>query len=288
MVQTRDGRNLDVYLAGDASAQRGTLLYLHGSPSSGVQPPGMQAAAAALGLRLVSFSRAGYGSSSRHQGRSVASIVADATDVLDALGASQAWVLGWSGGGPHALACAALAPERFPAAALIGGVAPYPADGIDWFEGMGPENVEDFQATMADPQNSIRWAERDWPKWRAVTAADIADTFGGLIDEVDRASLIGEFAEYNAAAMREGLREGYWGWVDDDWCFTKPWGFDLESISVPVHIWQGGHDKMVPWVHGQWLAAHVGNAVPHLLPDVGHLSLAMDGLPRIFEALIDS
>ena len=287
-VQTRDGRNLDVYLAGDASAPRGTLLYLHGSPSSGVQPPGMQAAAAALGLRLVSFSRAGYGSSSRHQGRSVASIVADATDVLDALGASQAWVLGWSGGGPHALACAALAPERFPAAALIGGVAPYPADGIDWFEGMGPENVEEFEATIADPQNSVRSAQRDWPKWRAVTAADIADTFGGLIDEVDRASLIGEFAEYNAAAMREGLREGYWGWVDDDWCFTKPWGFDLESISVPVHIWQGGHDKMVPWVHGQWLAAHVGNAVPHLLPEVGHLSLAMDGLPGIFEALIGS
>ncbi len=287
-IQTGDGRSLDVYVGGETSAPRGTLLYLHGSPSSGIQPPGMQAAAAALGLHVVSFSRAGYGSSSRHEGRSVGSIVADATDVLDALGASQAWVLGWSGGGPHALACAALAPERFPAAALIGGVAPYPADGIDWFEGMGPENVEDFQATMADPQNSIRWAERDWPKWRAVTAADIADTFGGLIDEVDRASLIGEFAEYNAAAMREGLREGYWGWVDDDWCFTKPWGFDLESISVPVHIWQGGHDKMVPWVHGQWLAAHVGNAVPHLLPDVGHLSLAMDGLPRIFEALIDS
>jgi pimeloyl-ACP methyl ester carboxylesterase len=287
-VQTRDGRSLDVYIGGDATAARGTLLFLHGSPSSGLQPTGIQAAAAALGLRLVSFTRAGYGSSSRHPGRSVSSIVADSTDVLDSVGAPRAWVVGWSGGGPHALACAALAPERFPAAALIGGVAPYPAEGIDWFEGMGPENVEEFQATMADPQNSVRSAERDWPKWRDVTGEEIADTFGGLIDEVDRGSLTGDFAEYVAAGTREGLREGYWGWVDDDWAFTKPWGFDLATITVPVHIWQGGHDKMVPFGHGQWLAAHVGHAVPHLLPEEGHLSLAVDGLPRIFEALIDS
>jgi pimeloyl-ACP methyl ester carboxylesterase len=248
----------------------------------------MQSAAADLGLRLVSFTRAGYGSSTRHEGRSVASLVADATDVLDALGAPQAWVVGWSGGGPHALACAALAPDRFPAAALIGGVAPYPAEGIDWFEGMGPENVEEFKATLEDPENSVRSAERDWPKWREVTGAEIADTFGGLIDDVDRGSLTGEFAEYVAAGTREGLREGYWGWVDDDWAFTKPWGFDLETISVPVHIWQGGHDKMVPWVHGQWLATHVGHAVPHLLPDEGHLSLAVELLPRIFAELIAS
>lgn len=287
-VQTRDGRSLDVYVGGDASAAGGTLLFLHGSPSSGIQPPGMQATAADLGLRLVSFTRAGYGSSSRNPGRSVASIVADAIDVLDALGAPQAWVLGWSGGGPHALACAALAPDRFPAAALIGGVAPYPAEGIDWFEGMGPENVEEFQATLADPENSVRAMDRLYPIWREVTGAEIADTFGGLIDEVDRGSLTGEFAEYTAAATREGLRESYWGWVDDDWAFTKAWGFDLETISVPVHIWQGGHDKMVPFGHGQWLAAHVGNAVPHLLPEEGHLSLAVDGLPSIFGALISS
>lgn len=287
-VQTRDRRDLEVYVGGDDTARVGTLLFLHGSPSSGLQPPGMQSAAADLGLRLVSFTRAGYGSSTRHEGRSVASLVADATDVLDALGAPQAWVVGWSGGGPHALACAALAPDRFPAAALIGGVAPYPAEGIDWFEGMGPENVEEFKATLEDPENSVRSAERDWPKWREVTGAEIADTFGGLIDDVDRGSLTGEFAEYVAAGTREGLREGYWGWVDDDWAFTKPWGFDLETISVPVHIWQGGHDKMVPWVHGQWLATHVGHAVPHLLPDEGHLSLAVELLPRIFAELIAS
>ncbi len=286
VVSARDGRSLDVYLGGAEDGARGTVLYHHGSPASGLQGPGVSAACAELGLRLVSFSRAGYGSSSRRPGRSVADVVEDATDVLDALDLDRAWVFGWSGGGPHALACVALAPERFPGAALIGGVAPYPAEGLDWFEGMGPENVEEFQATLADPANSIRSAERDWPKWREVTGAEVADAFGGLIDDVDRGSLTGEFAEFVAAASREGLREGYWGWVDDDWAFTGDWRVDLSTIRVPVHVWQGGHDKMVPFGHGAWLCDHIPTACRHLHPEHGHLTLAVDSIGLIFDELV--
>ncbi len=123
-IRTRDGRSLDVYRGGADAGARGTVLYLHGSPSAGIQGPGMAAACAAQGMQLISFSRAGYGSSSRRPGRSVADVVDDAADVLDALDVERAWVLGWSGGGPHALACVAIAPDRFRAAALIGGVAP--------------------------------------------------------------------------------------------------------------------------------------------------------------------
>jgi pimeloyl-ACP methyl ester carboxylesterase len=249
----------------------------------------MAAACAERGLGLLSFSRAGYGSSSRRPGRSVADVVEDATDLLDALDVDRAWVLGWSGGGPHALACVAGAPERFPGAALIGGVAPYPAEGLDWFEGMGPENVEEFQATLADPENSVRSAEREWPKWRAVTGAEVAEAFGGLIDDVDRGSLTGEFAEFAefvAAGSREGLREGYWGWVDDDRAFTTDWGVDLSAIAVPVHVWQGGHDKMVPFGHGVWLCDHIPTACSHLLPEHGHLTLAVDSLPLIIDELL--
>ena len=151
---------------------------------------------------------------------------------------------------------------------------------------MGPENIEEFNATLADPENSARSAERDWPKWRAVTAGEIAETFGGLVDHVDKGALTGDFAEYVAANTREGLRESYWGWVFDDLAFVKPWGFDLESLKVPVHIWQGGHDKMVPFGHGQWLASHIPSARPHLLPEEGHLSLAVTQLPKILDALI--
>jgi pimeloyl-ACP methyl ester carboxylesterase len=109
-----------------------------------------------------------------------------------------------------------------------------------------------------------------------------------LIDHVDRGSLTGEFAEHLAASSREALRESYWGWVDDDWAFTKPWGFDLAAISVPVHVWQGGHDKMVPFGHGAWIVGHCGGACAHLLPEEGHLTLAVDRIGDIFEELVGS
>lgn len=284
-MRARDGRRLDIYLGGAADGPRGTVLYHHGSPSSGILPPMWDAAASDLGLHLVGFSRAGYGSSDRREGRSIADNVTDAVDVLDAVGVDRAWVIGWSGGGPHAIACVAVAPERFVGAATIGGVAPYPAEGLDWLEGMGPENVEEFEATLADPQNSIRSAERDAPAWRSITAPEVADQFGGLIDHVDRGSLTGAFAEYMAAASRESLRQSYWGWVDDDWAFTKPWGFELDACQAPVHIWQGGHDKMVPFGHGAWLADHIPSACPHLDPEEGHLTLAVDRIGRILDEL---
>ncbi len=151
---------------------------------------------------------------------------------------------------------------------------------------MGPENVEEFQATLADPENSIRSAERDWPKYRDVTGPEVAEALGGLIDDVDRGSLTGEFAEFLAAGSREGLREGYWGWVDDDWAFTKAWGFDLGAIKAPVHVWQGGHDKMVPFGHGAWLCDHIPSACPHLLPEHGHLTLAVDSIGLIIDELV--
>jgi pimeloyl-ACP methyl ester carboxylesterase len=286
-LQLHDGRRLDVYVHGDPDGPAGTVLYHHGSPSSGLIPPSWDAQSAAAGVRLISFSRAGYGSSTRREGRSVADNVTDAVEVLDAMGVPRAWVLGWSGGGPHAIACAGMAPDRFPGAATIGGVAPYPAEGIDWFEGMGPENIEEFKGVLADPGYSVRSAERDWPKYRDVTGPELADALGGLIDHVDRGSLTGEFAESTAAATREGLRESYWGWVDDDWAFArKPWGFDLGAITAPIHVWQGGHDKMVPFGHGGWLCDHIPTACRHLDPEEGHLTLALDAFPRILDELI--
>jgi pimeloyl-ACP methyl ester carboxylesterase len=119
-----------------------------------------------------------------------------------------------------------------------------------------------------------------------VTGPEVADALGGLIDHVDRGSLTGEFADYLAAGSREALRESYWGWVDDDWAFTRAWGFDLGSMSAPVHIWQGGHDKMVPFGHGAWIAEHCGSACPHLLPEQGHLTLAVDSIPQILDELV--
>ena len=282
-LQTPDGRSLDLYLAGPSD---GTPLVFHyGTPSSGLPFGPFVDAIAERGLRYVGWSRPGYGSSTRQPGRDVADVVEDTAAVLDHLGAESCFAVGWSGGGPHALACAALLPERVEAVATIGSVAPWPAEGLDWMAGMAEENVEEFSASLESPEALIAFKERNWPIFSKVTAPEIADAFGGLIDDVDRGSLTGEFAEWMAADLRDGLREGYWGWFDDDMAFIRPWGFDLATIRVPVHLWQGAHDRMVPFAHGEWLAAHVGSACAHLLPEHGHLSLLVDSFPQILDEL---
>ena len=280
-----DGRSVDLYVVGEENAP--TLVFHNGTPSSGIPSPDILAAAQQLGLRHVSWSRPGYGSSTRQAGRSIASVVADTAAVLDHLGAATCHVVGWSGGGPHALACAALLPDRVRGAATIAGVAPFPADGLDWTAGMGAENVEEFNAALAGPEALIGFKERAWPIYRAITADEVADGLGDLIDDVDRGSLRGDFAAWFAQMVREGLRESYWGWFDDDPACVRPWGFELGSIGVPVHVWQGGHDRMVPFAHGQWLMSHIPKAVAHLYPEHGHLTLAVDSIPQILSELID-
>jgi pimeloyl-ACP methyl ester carboxylesterase len=283
-VTTPDGRNLDVYLAGPADGD--VLLFHMGTPSSAIPYPPMAEAMADRGLRYVAFNRAGYGSSTRRPGRSVADVVDDARAVLDHLGAATAITIGWSGGGPHALACGALLSDRIQAVATIASVAPYPADGLDYLAGMGEENVEEFSAALESPEALLAFMERSSPIFRAVTGEQIAATFGDLIDDVDRGALTGEFAAWLAADIREALRESYWGWFDDDMAFVKPWGFALDDIRRPVHVWQGRHDRMVPYAHGEWLAAHIPGAIPHLSDELGHLSLVVDSMGRILDELV--
>jgi pimeloyl-ACP methyl ester carboxylesterase len=279
-----DGRTLEAWIEGED--RNGTLVFHNGTPSSGIPYQPDLDALAARGIRWVSWSRPGYGSSTRQAGRSVGDVAADAREILDQLGVERAYVAGWSGGGPHALACAALLPDRVVATALLAGVAPYPAEGLDYLEGMGAENIEEFGAALESPEALIVFKERNWPIFSRVTGAEVAAAFGDLIDDVDRGSLRDSFAEYIAECFRGGLREGYWGWFDDDMSFVKPWGFDVGAIGGPVHVWQGAHDRMVPFGHGRWLASHIPGAIPHLLPEHGHLSLVVDSFGRILDELL--
>ena len=285
-VPTPDGRSLDLYLAGPAHGD--VLLFHSGTPGVPIPYEPMTAAAAERGLRYVAFSRPGYGSSTRRPGRSVGDDADDVVTVLDHVGAATAVTVGWSGGGPHALASAASLPDRIRAAATIAGVAPYPSDGIDFLEGMGKENIEEFNAALEGPDALIPFKERARAVWSVVTAEECADAFGDLVDDVDRGALTGAFAEYIAASFREALRESYWGWFDDDMAMIRPWGFDVEAIRVPVHVWQGRHDRMVPFAHGEWLASHVPSAVPHLFEDEGHLSLGVTRFGDVLDALVAS
>jgi pimeloyl-ACP methyl ester carboxylesterase len=220
------------------------------------------------------WSRPGYAGSDRVEGRSVAQVAADAHTVLEALGMHDFVTLGWSGGGPHALACAALLSDRCRAAATLAGAAPYDVDGLDFLAGMGKENVEEFTLAVSDPQGLRRFLDADAETSAHVTADEIVASFGSLASDVDKAALTGEFAETVAELVRRAVSTGTDGWFDDDLAFVKPWGFDVRDIDVPVTVWQGEQDLMVPFAHGQWLAANIPTARPHLLPDEGHLSLA--------------
>jgi len=278
-----DGRTLEVFVGG---ADDGIpLVYHNGSPSSGRPYGPFIELAEERGLRLVTYSRAGYSASTRKAGRSVADVVGDVAAVLDRVGASECYTMGWSGGGPHALACAALLPERVIAAACVAGVAPYPSAGLDWMGEMGAENQAEFGAALQGPAELQGFLEQAG-SWVANSTADsVAADFGDLVSDVDISSITGDFAEWLAVGFRESVSHGIWGWFDDDRAFLKPWGFDLAEIERPVGIWQGGQDRMVPFAHGQWLAQHVGSATPHLLPDEGHLSLAVASMASILDEL---
>lgn len=269
---TGTDRSLEYLLAGDPDGF--PFVMQHGTPAAAVPFPTLEKIAHDRGLRLVLTSRAGYGESSRAPGRSVADVAGDIVAVLDDLGAEQFVTLGWSGGGPHSLACAALLPDRCRAAATGAGQAPWLPDGdLDFLAGMGPENVEEFGLARQGEDALRPYLERESQGMGAGTVESLLEALGGLLSPVDAQALTEEFAEWLISSSQRALRHGVGGWLDDDLAFAKGWGFDLASIVVPVAIWQGAHDQMVPIAHGRWLAEHVPGAQVHLESEHGHLSM---------------
>jgi pimeloyl-ACP methyl ester carboxylesterase len=280
---TPDGRTLDVYADGPESAI--PLLFHNGTPSSGQLYAPFVSAASQRDLRMVSFSRAGYGSSTRNPGRTVAEVAPDVAAILDQLGAHRFYTLGWSGGGPHALACAALLPERVIGAVTVGGLAPYRAEGLDWMAGMGQENIEAFGAALSDPAALEQFLEAVAPEFATVASTEVAARLGHLVSDVDRSAISGEAAAWLADVFRESVRNGIWGWYDDELALVGPWGFDPRDIYAPVAIWQGAQDRMTPIAHGEWLASHIPGVRAHLL-DHGHLSLGVGSFGLLIDDLM--
>ncbi|NUR59503.1 MAG: alpha/beta hydrolase [Catenulispora sp.] len=272
-LRLADGRTLEYLTAGPADGT--PLVFHHGTPFAAVLFEPMVAAAARHGLRLVIHSRPGYAGSTPLPGRTVADVTGDVTALLAEIGADRFVTVGWSGGGPHALACAALLSERCVAAATIAGVAPYTADGLDWLAGMGPENIEEFAAATAGVELLSAFLGAQAQALAQVQGNQIAAALGGLVSDVDRSVLTDDFAEYSAAAFRLAVSAGIAGWRDDDLAFVGDWGFDPAGVQTPVSLWQGAEDRMVPFAHGQWLAAQLPGASVHLEPAEGHLSLAL-------------
>jgi pimeloyl-ACP methyl ester carboxylesterase len=285
-ITLTDGRDLEVEVTGPDGGP--VLVFHHGTPGGSEQMRAMARAAEARGLRLVTWSRPGYGASTRQAGRSVADVVADTAAVLDHLGAESCLVAGWSGGGPHALACGALLPDRVRGVLCIAGVAPYAAEGLDFLAGMGEDNIEEFSAALEGEHTLRPWLDAQRPEMLELTADAVADSLGNLVPPVDVAVLTGEFAEDLASEFRQALSVGVDGWLDDDLAFTRPWGFELADIAVPTYLWQGSDDLMVPFAHGRWLAGRIPGVTAHLEQGEGHLSIGIGALDRMLDELAAS
>jgi pimeloyl-ACP methyl ester carboxylesterase len=283
-VRLSDDRLLEAEEEGDPS---GLLLVFHnGSPSAAVPFSPFDRAAIERGIRWVAYSRPGFGESTRHPGRTVADCAGDVAALADHLGADRFVTLGWSGGGPHALACAALMRDRVLAAATIAGVAPYDAEGLDWTAGMGADNQIEYPLAARDPDALLEWMTPQVEAMANIAPHEIVDALRSLVSNVDEASISEEFGDFLAKSFRRAFANGPWGWYDDDLAFVAPWGFDLASIRAPVSIWQGRHDLMVPFAHGEWLVEHIPTARPQLRLEHGHLSLTVGSIDEILDDLV--
>jgi pimeloyl-ACP methyl ester carboxylesterase len=285
IVNIGAGRELRVVEAGDPGGA--AVVIHHGTPGSRLLFGPWVEDAERRGIRLIGYERPGYGGSTRQPGRSVADAASDVAAIADALEIARLAVWGGSGGGPHALACAALLPGRVAAAATLASVAPYPADGLDWLAGMGEDNIGEFNAALRGPEELEPLLERLVAGLLAADPETIADEMRSLLSPADAAVLTGEVAAFMHGSMNAGLLGGVHGWLDDDLAFAKPWRFRLDEIEVPVLVWQGMQDKFVPPAHGEWLAAHVRGAEARLAPEDGHLTLAARRIPEVHAWLLE-
>ena len=281
-----DGRELEVAVSGPADGV--PFVWHHGTPGCQHQARRMQQATAERGLRLVTYSRAGAGRSTRNPGRTVADVAADMEAVLDHLGADRCLTGGGSGGGPHTLATGALLADRVAAVLCVCGVRPYEGDLETWLAGMGQDNLDEFGLALQgeDALRPYLMTHRE-----ALLTAEVDEVIAqlsSLLPPVDRAVLTGELGADLLAGLQGGV-VSVDGWLDDDLAFTRDWGFELSALAqqgVPTYVWQGTADLMVPPAHAQWLSERMPEAVLHLEEGEGHLSVSVGAFPRMLDELL--
>lgn len=245
------------------------VVFWHaGSPHTGEPLEPLAAAARSRGIRLVTLARAGYGGSTPRPGRDVASVAVDVAAVADALGVDRFAVLGYSGGGPHALACAALLPDRVTAVGVLASPAPFGGD--DWYLGMHDPRA--LRAAAVSREERLRFAETD-----EFDPAQFIDS--------DLAALGGEWGAVGRDAGR-AESAGPGGLVDDDVAFTRAWGFDLADVRAPVLLVQGELDRVIPRGHAVRLVAGMPDARLWMRLDDGHVAV-LGVVPEVLDWIVE-
>jgi pimeloyl-ACP methyl ester carboxylesterase len=281
-VRTADGRRLSVEVFGDHD---GTPVFLlHGTPGSRLGPRPRGQVLHRLGIRLITFDRPGYGRSDRLRGRRVAEAADDVLAIAEMLGLKRFAVIGRSGGGPHALACAALLPDRITRAAVLVGLAPHGAEGLDWFDGMAQSNVLEFTAA-ANGYDGIAARLKATADTIRANPSSLIDSLLAELPAPDRRVVSDSgIRSMLVETYAEALRTSAYGWIDDALAFCSPWGFDPAAITVPVLLWHGASDVFSPASHARWLAARIPEATVLVQAGAAHFG-ALDVLPDVLRWL---
>jgi pimeloyl-ACP methyl ester carboxylesterase len=258
---------------------------MHGTPGSRLGPFPSGRVLYRIGVRLITFDRPGYGESAPQPGRTVAGAAGDVALIADALDIDRFAVLGRSGGGPHALACAALLTNRVTRASALVSLAPWDADGLDWFAGMSDSNVREYTAASSQPEMMTYRLVEAAARVRANPISHVS-TIGPEMPASDRrivsdAGIRAKLAE----SFGEALRHSADGWIDDALAFCAPWGFDVSDIKAPVLLWHGEDDVFSPVAHARWLADRIPNVHVSISPNRAHFG-ALEVMPDVLSWLI--
>jgi pimeloyl-ACP methyl ester carboxylesterase len=285
VIESADGRKLAVTDGGDPDGV--PVLVHNGTPNSRLQYGPDVAVAREHGVRMITYDRPGYGESTAHPGRTVADCAADVRAIAAGLGIDRMLSWGVSGGGPHVLACAALLPDLIPAAASLASVAPWGAEGLDFFDGMGELNADEYHLFLKDRVAARAKLETDRVEMLAANAEQVFVLIKTLVSPADAAVFTPELAQYFVDSGLAGLGPGGEGWWEDAVAHADPWGFALTDISIPVLLLHGRQDRFVPFGHGVWLAAHVPGVEARLTDDDGHLTLTVHHLGEVYDWLLE-
>jgi len=277
LVPSPQGGVLSVEVSG---APDGLPVFLmHGTPGSRSGPRPRSGVLYRMGICLVSYDRPGYGGSTRVPGRRVADAAADVAAIADLLELEKFAVIGRSGGGPHALACAALLAGRVTRSAALVSIAPPDAPGLAWFDGMARSNTSDYEVADRDValfterllERADR-ARRDPESLMEDLRAELRHSDLRVIDDTAMRRLI-------ADTYAEAMRFGGHGWVDDALAFRRDWGFVLSDVDSEVLLWHGADDSFSPVGHTEWLASQLRHASVQIQADTAHFG-AMEILPQ--------
>ena len=266
------------------------MFSLHGTPGSRLSRHPDETVYRRAGVRAITYDRPGYGASTRHPGRSVADGAGDVAAIADALGLERFAVTGGSGGAPHALACGALLAGRVTRCASVVGPAPFGPGGLApdaFFEGMVEGNIKELGWAIEGEHVLRPELEREAPELMASLESDSDTPLGGdyALSPADLAVMRDvSVRSMLAVSVREAIGRTVDGAVDDDLAFARPWGFDVAAITVPVAVWYGPDDTLVPAGHGEWLASTIPGAEVVVL-DGGHFAV-YDRLPELLTWLV--